>query len=642
MAALDEQGGDRRADVPRAPDEQDLHGWEYIFTADALRAPNRRAQMAGPLARGRAAQDPRRSRQAQVLRARHVPLPVRRGPARRPLRGLHRHRHHHPLEADAGLQRAAPDGLGRVRPAGRELRHQARRAPARDDRGRRSRTSAGRSTRSASRTTGSARSTPPIRPTASGRSGSSCKLFERGLAYEGSRPDQLVPVVQDRPRQRGGQPGALRALRHASVVRKDMRQWMLRITRYADRLLADLDELDWPESTVAMQRNWIGRSEGAEVVFATATPVAGREIRVFTTRPDTLFGATYMVLSPEHPLVDELTTPEQRAAVDRVPGRGAPQERSRAHRSGQGQDRRVHGRDRDQPRQRQARSRSGSPTTCSPTYGTGAIMAVPAHDERDFAFAQEVRHPDRRGGRRRPTAATTASPTQAFTGDGVAVNSGSLDGLATPEAKQKITAELEARGVGKGADQLPPARLGVLAPALLGRADPARALRRTTASCRCPRRSSRCGCPTSSATPRPARASRRSPAIESCVSTTCPKCGGPARSARPTRCRSGRARAGTTCATSTRRTTRAPFDPAIEKQWMPVDLYVGGAEHAVLHLLYARFWHKVLFDLGRRAHQGAVPEAAPPGDGARVLVPGRDGPLPRARRGRAARRRRRC
>src|SRR5207302_1646573 len=136
---------------------------------------------------------------------------------------------------------------------------------------------------------------------------------------------------------------------------------------YADRLLADLEEVDWPASTLAMQRNWIGRSEGAEVTFTTATPVAGRELRVFTTRPDTLYGATYMVLSPEHALVDELTTPAQRAAVVR------------------------------------------------------------------------------------PPAGVAVDPDQPFTGDGVNVNSGSLDGLPTPQAKKKITAELEARGVGKGA-----------------------------------------------------------------------------------------------------------------------------------------------------------------------------------------------
>src|SRR6185295_3178589 len=196
----------------------------------------------------------------------------------------------------------------------------------------------------------------------------------------------------------------------------DMRQWMLRITRYADRLLADLDELDWPASTLAMQRNWIGRSEGAEVVFTTATPVAGREIRVFTTRPDTLFGATYMVLSPEHALVAELTTPGQRAAV------AAYQEQAR--------------RKSDLERTDLAKEKTGVFTGATATnpvngkaipiwiadyvlasYGTGAIMAVPAHDERDFEFATKFDIPIVQVIR------STAEPAAdlPFTGDGVNV-----------------------------------------------------------------------------------------------------------------------------------------------------------------------------------------------------------------------------
>ena len=223
---------------------------------------------------------------------------------------------------------------------------------------------------------------------------------------------------------------------------------MLRITRYADRLLADLDELDWPASTLAMQRNWIGRSEGAEVVFKTATPVAGRDIRVFTTRPDTLYGATYMVLSPEHALVAELTTPEQRAAV------AAYQEEAR--------------RKSDLERTDLAKEKTGVFTGATARtrstvrqipiwiadyvlagYGTGAIMAVPAHDERDFAFAKQFGLPIIQVVR--PTDGSAVDPNEAFTGDGVNVNSGPLDGMATPEAKRTITRDLEARGIGKGA-----------------------------------------------------------------------------------------------------------------------------------------------------------------------------------------------
>ncbi|HMF42477.1 MAG TPA: class I tRNA ligase family protein, partial [Polyangia bacterium] len=213
------------------------------------------------------------------------------------------------------------------------------------------------------------------------------KLYERDLAYEAVVPINWCPSCKTGLANEEVSQG--RCERCGSVVvRKDMRQWMLRITRYADRLLWDLDELDWPASTVAMQRDWIGRSEGADVTFTTATPVAGRELRVFTTRPDTLYGATYMVLSPEHALVAELTTPAQQAAV------AAYQEEAR--------------RKSDLERTDLAKEKTGvftGATATNPvngkqipiwiadyvlaTYGTGAIMAVPAHDERDFEFAKK-------------------------------------------------------------------------------------------------------------------------------------------------------------------------------------------------------------------------------------------------------------
>jgi leucyl-tRNA synthetase len=217
------------------------------------------------------------------------------------------------------------------------------------------------------------------------------KLYERGLAYEGVIPINWCPSCKTGLANEEVSQGRCERC-GTLVVRKDMRQWLLRITRYADRLLADLDELDWPASTLAMQRNWIGRSEGAEVVFESAAPVAGREIRVFTTRPDTLYGATYMVLSPEHALVAELTTPAARAAV------AAYQEEAR--------------RKSDLERTDLAKDKTGvftgatatNPVTGKPipiwiadyvlaSYGTGAIMAVPAHDERDFAFAKKFSLP---------------------------------------------------------------------------------------------------------------------------------------------------------------------------------------------------------------------------------------------------------
>ena len=392
-----------------------------------------------------------------------------------------------------------------------------------------------------------------------------------------------------------------------------MRQWMLRITRYADRLLADLDELDWPASTVAMQRNWIGRSEGAEVTFTTATPVAGRELRVFTTRPDTLYGATYMVLSPEHALVDELTTPAQRAAV------AAYQEQAR--------------RKSDLERTDLAKEKTGvftGATATNPvngkqipiwiadyvlaTYGTGAIMAVPAHDERDFAFAKkfgipivQVVKPPADGARSTPDAGRSR-------GDGVDVNSGSLDGLPTPEAKKKITAELEARGVGKGAISYRLRDWVFSRQRYWGEPIPL------------------VHCPKDGVVPVPeAELPVRLPdveryeptgtgesplaAIESFVNTTCPKCGGAGEARDQHDAAVGGLVLVLPALPRPEERRRGRSIPPIEKQWMPVDLYVGGGEHAVLHLLYARFWHKVLYDIGavstkepfqKLRHQGTV------------------------------------
>ncbi len=226
------------------------------------------------------------------------------------------------------------------------------------------------------------------------------------------------------------------------VVRKPMRQWMLRITAYAERLLADLDTIDWTDSLKEMQRNWIGRSEGAEVDFQIAG--SAEKIRVFTTRPDTLFGATYMVLSPEHKLVPQITTAEQKQAV-------ADYQAFAAGKS-------------DLERTELAKDKSGVFTgayALNPvnggkipiwiadyvlaSYGTGAIMAVPAHDTRDFEFAKKFNLP----------VIQVVQPNdpkidwQNFTDDGVAVNSGFINGLPTAEAKKKITAWLEEKGLGK-------------------------------------------------------------------------------------------------------------------------------------------------------------------------------------------------
>src|SRR5499427_7495876 len=435
------------------------------------------------------------------------------------------------------------------------------------------------------------------------------KLYERDLAFEAVVPINWCPSCKTGLANEEVSQGRCERCGTA-VVRKDMRQWMLRITRYADRLLTDLDELDWPASTVAMQRNWIGRSEGAEVVFTTATPVAGRELRVFTTRPDTLYGATYMVLSPEHALVDELTTPAQRAAVT------AYQEEAR--------------RKSDLERTDLAKEKTGVFTGAMATnpvngkqipiwiadyvlasYGTGAIMAVPAHDERDFDFAKKFDIPILEVVR--PPDSAPFDPEKPFTGDGVNVNSGSLDGLPTPEAKKKIIAELEARGVGKGTVGYKLRDWVFSRQRYWGEPIPL---------VHCPK-DGVVAVPDAELPVRLPDVERYEPtgtgesplaAIDSFVNTTCPKCGGPARRETNTMPQWAGSCWYYLRYLDPKNDARA-FDSAAEKEWMPVDLYVGGAEHSVLHLLYARFWHKVLFDIGvvstkepfqKLRHQGTV------------------------------------
>jgi len=255
------------------------------------------------------------------------------------------------------------------------------------------------------------------------------KLFERGLAYEDEQPVNWCPElgtvlaneeVIDGKSEVGGYP----------VVRKPMRQWVLKITEYAERLLQDLDDLDWPESTKEMQRNWIGKSIGAEIDFQVHQYDAS--IKVFTTRPDTIFGATYMVLAPEHHLVDKITTDEQKENVESYKEKAAQKS--------------------DLERQELSKEKTGVDTgafAINPVngkeipiwvadyvlahYGTGAIMAVPGQDERDWEFAEKFDLPILR---------TVEPPEEfngkAYTGEGPAMNSDFLNGLDIPEAKTKI------------------------------------------------------------------------------------------------------------------------------------------------------------------------------------------------------------
>ncbi len=418
-------------------------------------------------------------------------------------------------------------------------------------------------------------------------------IDEHRLAYEAEVPVNWCPAlgtvlaneeVVGGVSERGGHP----------VVRKPMRQWMLRITKYAERLLADLDELDWPESIKKLQRDWIGKSVGAEVDFK----VEGLEetIRVFTTRPDTLFGATYMVLAPEHPLVDRLTKPERKAAVQ--------------------QYREAAARKSDLDRTDLSKEKTGEPTgafAINPvnnqkipiwisdyvliSYGTGAIMAVPAHDERDFEFAKKfglpivavVEPPDAE------LAARVRNAEACFVGDGKAINSGQFDGLETAEFKEQITRWLTEKGLGRKAVNYK------LRDWLFSRqrywGEPFPILHMEDGRI--------CGLseqelplelpPVESYRP---SGTGESPlaTIEQWVNVTL---------ADGTRCRretNTMPQWAGSCWYYLRyidpHNDREPWEYEKQRYWMPVDLYIGGAEHAVLHLLYARFWHKLLYDLG--------------------------------------------
>jgi leucyl-tRNA synthetase len=373
------------------------------------------------------------------------------------------------------------------------------------------------------------------------------------------------------------------------VVKQPMRQWMLRITAYAERLLADLDTLDWPESLKEMQRNWIGKSVGAEVDFEVEG-VEDESIAVFTTRPDTLYGATYMVLSPEHPLVDEIAKPENQPAIEEY--------------------RKLVAGKSDRERMTDTREKTGVFTgayAVNPVndekipvwiadyvlmgYGTGAIMAVPAHDQRDYDFAHKFRLPIR----------TVVKPVgsdppqdRAFEGEGIAVNSLAINDMPTARAKETMTNVLAAEGIGRRSvkyklrDWLFSRQRywGEPFPIVFDDHDRAVAV---------PERDLPVTLPDMqdfkpTGTPEPPLSKARQ-----WVNTTLD--GRPA--ARETNTMPQWAGS---CWYYLRyidpKNSSRFVDPEKEKYWMPVDLYVGGVEHAVLHLLYSRFWHKVLFDLG--------------------------------------------
>ncbi|MBB6282699.1 leucine--tRNA ligase [Geobacillus subterraneus] len=412
------------------------------------------------------------------------------------------------------------------------------------------------------------------------------KLYEKGLAYMDEVPVNWCPalgtvlaneeVINGRS-ERGGHP----------VIRKPMRQWMLKITAYADRLLEDLEELDWPESIKEMQRNWIGRSEGAEIEFA----VDGHDesFTVFTTRPDTLFGATYTVLAPEHPLVEKITTPEQKQAVDAY----LKEVQSKS----------------DLERTDLAKEKTGvftgayaiHPVTGARLpvwiadyvlmgYGTGAIMAVPAHDERDYEFAKTFDLPIKE------VVAGGNVENEPYTGDGEHINSEFLNGLNKQEAIDKMIAWLEEQGKGRKKVSYRLRDWLFSRQRYWGEPIPVIHWEDGTMTT-VPEEELPLVLPTTDEI-RPSGTGESPLAnIEEWVNVVDPKTG-----------KKGRRETNTmpqwagSCWYYLRyidpHNDKQLADPEKLKQWLPVDVYIGGAEHAVLHLLYARFWHKVLYDLG--------------------------------------------
>ncbi len=413
------------------------------------------------------------------------------------------------------------------------------------------------------------------------------QLFKKGLAYESHTPINWCPdcktglaneEVKDGKCERCG----------AAVERKNIRQWILKITAYADKLLEDLDLLDWPESVKAMQRNWIGKSEGASVFFKLEK--SEDQLEVFTTRCDTLFGATYMVIAPEHPLVEKITTEEQKPLV-------ADYIKQAAHKS-------------DLDRTDLAKDKTGvfsgsyaiNPVNGKKipiwiadyvliSYGTGAIMAVPAHDTRDWDFAKKFDLPIIE-----VLKSEVDVQTQAWTEDGIHVNSEFLNGLNKEDAIKTMLSWLEEHKCGhkeinfKLRDWVFSRQRYWGEPIPLIHCDHCGIV---------PVPEDQLPLTLPEVTSYEPSGTGESPLvnIKDWVNTTCPVCGHPAK----------------------RETNTMPqwagscwyylryLDPKNSDQfcsrekedyWMPVDLYVGGAEHAVLHLLYARFWHKVLYDLG--------------------------------------------
>ena len=430
------------------------------------------------------------------------------------------------------------------------------------------------------------------------------QLFKKGLAYESTVPINWCPSCKTGLANEEVFNGKCERCGH-EIERRALRQWILKITEYAEQLLEGLNDLDWPESTLTMQKNWIGKSNGANVLFK----VDGHDeiLTVYTTRPDTLFGATYMVVSPEHPILEKIVTPAQKDAV-------AAYQKEAAKKS-------------DLERGELNKEKTGVFTgayAINPVngkkipvwtsdyvlmgYGTGAIMAVPAHDERDYAFAKkfgidiiEVIKSEQ------------GVASEAFTGDGELVNSGFLNGLHVQESKAAMIKWLTEHNCGNAKTTYKLRDWVFARQRYWGEPIP-------VVHC------DKCGVvplPESELPLRLPEVEKFEPSgtgesplatVEDWVNTTCPKCGGKAKRETNTM-----PQWAGSCWYYLRymdpHNAEKLVDPQIEKAYGPVDCYIGGAEHAVLHLLYARFWHRVLYDLGvvaskepfkKLRHQGMI------------------------------------
>ena len=418
------------------------------------------------------------------------------------------------------------------------------------------------------------------------------QLYKKGLAYESETPINWCPSCMTGLANEEVKEGKCERC-HSPVTHKTIRQWILKITDYADKLDKDLEVLDWPESVKAMQHNWIGKSTGAEVTFTVADkdgkPTEDK-LTVYTTRCDTLFGATYMVVSPEHKIISKITTAEQEAAVKAYQEEAAKKS--------------------DLERTDLAKDKTGvfsGSYAINPvngklipiwiadyvliSYGTGAIMAVPAHDDRDWEFAKKFNLPIIE-----VLKSEVDVQKQAWTQDGIHVNSEFLDGLNKKDAIAKMLEFLEEKKIGRKAINYKLRDWVFSRQRYWGEPIPL------------------VHCPDCGTVPVPEEelpltlpevktyqptGTGESPlaAIDSWVNCKCPKCGKPAKRETNTM-----PQWGGSCWYYLRyldpKNNQKFCSEKAEKYWMPVDLYIGGAEHAVLHLLYARFWHKVLYDCG--------------------------------------------